>query len=314
SAIALTFGTYAFPEHGRWAAAGVVLALTGVNYAGVRKTAWVTRALVAVVLACLGVVVSALLAGGTAAPQRLGPVWSVSPWEVLRAAGLLFFAFAGYARIATLGEEVTDPARTIPRAIPAALGITLLVYAVVAGSALLAAGPRVLAEASAPLDAAVRKGSFAWLSIAARVVGTVAALGVLLSLLAGVSRTSFAMASNGHLPRWLEAVHPTRRVPHHAEVAIGGTVVLVVLVLDLKGALGFSAFVLLAYYAIANASAWTLSAEERRWPRFISAAGFSGCVLLAVALPMTVVATGAGILGLGVAVWVIRGRIFKVDL
>ncbi len=136
---------------------------------------------------------------------------------------------------------------------------------------------------------------------------------MLLSLLAGVTRTSFAMASNGHLPRWLAAVHPIRRVPHHAELAIGGTVVLVVLVLDLKGALGFSAFVLLAYYAIANASAWTLSAEERRWPRFIAAAGLSGCVLLAVALPLTVVATGAGVLGLGAAVWMTQGRILKVN-
>src|SRR5918998_54641 len=43
---------------------------------------------------------------------------------VLQAAGLVFFAFAGYARIATLGEEIRDPARTIPRAVPLALGIT----------------------------------------------------------------------------------------------------------------------------------------------------------------------------------------------
>lgn len=306
AAIALTFGAYLAPEHRRWLAAAVVLAATGVNYAGIRKTAWVTRLLVTVVLACLAVVVFALLAGGTASPDRLDWPGTASVMDVLRAAGLLFFAFAGYARIATLGEEVTDPSRIIPRAIPIALGITLAVYLAVAGSALLAAGPQVLAGASAPLDAAVRSGSFASLSFAARAGGIIAALGVLLSLLAGVSRTTFAMASDGNLPRWLDAVHPIRRVPHHAELAVGGIVAGVTVLVDLRQALGFSAFVLLVYYAIANVSAWTLSASQRRWPRWVAVAGLLGCVVLALALPLKVIAAGAAILVLGALWWPAR--------
>ena len=112
--------------------------MTTVNYFGIEKTAIVTRAIVVVVLVSLAIVVAATLFGGELDTGHLMPVTQGGPYGVLQAAGFLFFAFAGYARLATLGEEVVDPARTIPRAIPMALGITLLVYAAVAVSALLA--------------------------------------------------------------------------------------------------------------------------------------------------------------------------------
>jgi hypothetical protein len=176
AAMALTFGAYTAPALRRPLAVAAVAGLTAVNYLGIRKTAWLTRAIVAVVLASLGAVVWAALGGGTASVDRLGPL-DAGPAAVLQAAGLLFFAFAGYARIATLGEEVRDPARTIPRAIPLALVITLVVYAAVTASALLAAGPSVLARAAAPLEAAVRVGRLDSFAAAVRIGGAVASLG-----------------------------------------------------------------------------------------------------------------------------------------
>jgi basic amino acid/polyamine antiporter, APA family len=308
AAMALTFGSYAAPAWRRPLAVTAVVALMAVNYHGVRKTAWLTRLIVAVVLAALAAAVAGALLGGEASPDRLGSLTGVGGWSgILESAGLLFFAFAGYARLATLGEEVVDPSRTIPRAIPLALGLTLVVYATVAVSALLAAGPDTLAASTAPLDTAVRAGSLDWVAPVVRAGGTVAALGALLSLIVGVSRTVFAMAANGELPRWLEAVHATHRVPHRAELAIGALVVVVVVVLaDLRGAIGFSSFAVLTYYAIANASAWTLPAEQRRWPRAFAASGVVGCVLLALTLPSASVLCGAAVLAAGAALWVVR--------
>ena len=141
-----------------------------------------------------------------------------------------------------------------------------------------------------------------------RVGGAVAALGVLLSLIVGVSRTSFAMAADGDLPRWLDAVHPTHRVPHHAELAVGALVAIVVMLADLRGAIGFSSFAVLTYYAIANASAWTLCAEERRWPRWLAGLGFGGCALLAFTLPPPSLLAGAAVLAAGAAIHVLRSR------
>jgi basic amino acid/polyamine antiporter, APA family len=306
AAMALTFGAYAAPDWQRPLAVGAVVALTTVNYQGIQKTAWLTRGIVMIVLVALAVVVAAALLGGDASPDNLGPLTAHGARGILESAGLLFFAFAGYARIATLGEEVVDPARTIPRAIPRALGITLVVYAVVATSALLAVGPDALARSTAPLATAVEHGSFDWLAPAVRVGGTVAALGVLLSLIAGVSRTAFAMAANRDLPGWLDAVHPTNRVPHRAELTVGVLVLTVVLVADIPDVIGFSSFTVLIYYAIANAAAWTLPREQRRGPRALAGLGVLGCAVVAITLPAHSVLSGLAVLATGIAVWLFQ--------
>ena len=153
--------------------------------------------IVALTLATLAVVVVASLAGGTASTANLT---GRRPGGILQSAGLLFFAFAGYARIATLGEEVVDPRRTIPQAIPLALGIVLVVYLVVGVCALLAVGPDGLAATAAPLRAVVEAGSFAAWSPVVQVGAAVASLGALLALLLGVSRTALAMARERELP------------------------------------------------------------------------------------------------------------------
>lgn len=134
-----------------------------------------------------------------------------------------------------MGEEVLNPARTIPRAIPIALGLTLLIYAVVAISALAAIGPTALAASPAPLAASVRAGSLEWLLPAVRIGATVASLGVLLSLLAGVSRTAFSMARNHDFPARLASVHPRFRTPHRAELAAAILVIVLVLFVDVPG-------------------------------------------------------------------------------
>jgi APA family basic amino acid/polyamine antiporter len=297
AAMALTFAGYVAPNG--WtrpvAVAGVV-ALTCLNYLGVRKSAWLTRVIVAVTLVVLAVVVVAALTGGHRAP------WTppTGAHGVLQAAGLLFFAFAGYARIATLGEEVRDPARTIPRAIPLALGVTLVVYAAVAGSALLAVGPAGLAGQSAPLVAVGGPAALV------RVGAAVAALGSLLALLLGVSRTVLAMARDRHLPGALDAVHPRHQVPHRAEVLVGAVVAVLVCLTDLRGAIGFSSFCVLGYYAVANASAFTLRRDEHRPARRIPVLGLVGCLVLAASLPLTSVLTGLGVLALGAAVYGVR--------
>ncbi|AKS30736.1 APC family permease [Mycolicibacterium goodii] len=303
AAMALTVGSYAWPQQAHAVAEGAVVALTAVNYVGVQKSALLTRVIVAVVLAVLATVVVLLLGSGAAEPARLTLGDDVSAVGVLQAAGLLFFAFAGYARIATLGEEVRDPARIIPRAIRIALGLTLVVYAVVAGAVLAVLGGAGLASATAPLaDAVAAVGAGQWQPLV-RAGAAVAALGSLLALILGVSRTTLAMARDGHLPSALGVVHPRFGVPHRAEVTVGVVVAALAAVADLRGAIGFSSFAVLAYYAIANASAATLGR------RVIPAVGLVGCVVLAFTLPLSSVLAGLTVVAIGAAVYgVRRGR------
>src|SRR6266542_2276832 len=257
AAMALTFAAYAVP--GPWwvqrlAAVAAVAGLAAVNYRGVTRTVALTRVLVGCTLAALAVVVAAIWAHGATLANLGGPaaLTSGGVYGTLQAAGLIFFAFAGYARIATLGEEVRDPRRTIPRAIPLALGITVAVYAAVAASVLLVLGPETLAASVTPLENAVRSVGADWAVPLVDVGAAVASLGALLALIAGVGRTTLAMAREGDLPRWLSSVHPRYRVPDHAELAIAAAVTVLVLTTDLRGAIAFSSFGVLTYYAIAN--------------------------------------------------------------
>lgn len=309
AAMALTVGAYVWPGHAHAVAVAAVVALTAVNYTGVQKSAWLTRVIVTVVLAVLAAVVAATLTSGASDAARLDIGDDATVGGVLQAAGLLFFAFAGYARIATLGEEVRDPARTIPRAVPLALGITLVVYALVAVAVLTVLGPERLAEATAPLSDAARAAGADWLAPVVRAGAAVAALGSLLALILGVSRTTLAMARDRHLPHALAAVHPRFKVPHRAELLVGAVVAVLAATADVRGAIGFSSFGVLMYYAIANASAWTLTRDEGRPARVIPVLGLTGCLVLAFALPVSSVLSGAAVLVGGAAVYGLRRAI-----
>ncbi|MFI5835374.1 APC family permease [Micromonospora sp. NPDC051300] len=300
AAMALTIGAYLWPGRARLVAVLAVAAVTAVNLLGIGKTAAVTRALVAVVLTVLAVVAA------TGAPQvatnRLTGSATLGTHGVLTAAGLLFFAFAGYARIATLGEEVRDPERTIPRAVPLALGAVLAVYLALAVVALGVLGADRLAASTAPLVDVVTVAGHPGLAWLVRAGAAVAVTGVLLSLLAGVGRTTLAMARHRDLPGALAAVHPRHRVPHRAELAVAAVVAVVVALGDVRGAIGFSSCTVLVYYAITNAAALTLG------PSLLAALGLVGCLVLAVSLPLPSVLAGFGVLALGALWYAVRHR------
>ncbi|MBK1788705.1 APC family permease [Prauserella cavernicola] len=305
AAMALTVALYVAPDAGQpWRsllAVAAVALVTALNYRGVHRSAFAAKILVTVSLLVLASAVVAMLVAGSPSAERLAPFPGTGVTGVLESAGLLFFAFAGYARIATLGEEVRDPARTIPRAVPLALGIVLVVYAALAVTLLLTLGPSALGTATDPVARAVETTSWSWLVPVVRAGAALAALGALLALVLGVSRTVLAMARDGHLPRPLAAVHPRFAVPHHAELAVGVVVAVLVSTADLRDAIGFSSFAVLVYYAIANASAWTLRAD-----RVVPALGLAGCVLLAVHLPLSSVLSGALVLAIGAVTYLIR--------
>ncbi|RNL81808.1 APC family permease [Halostreptopolyspora alba] len=308
AAMALTFAAYAVPQQWeRPAAAAAVVVLTAVNYLGLRSSAWLTRVLLAVVLVVLGAVVVVALGSGETDPAHL----AVSrEWPgffgLLGAAGMLFFAFAGYARIATLGGEVRDPRRTIPRAITLALAGVLVVYLAVGASVLMVMGRGALADSAAPLADTVVAAGWPQLVPAVVVGAALASLGALLSLVLGVSRTVAAMAADGHLPGYLAGVHPRFGGAHRAEVAVGAVVVLLVLTMDVRGAIGFSAFGVLVYYAVANASALLLGPDENRPLLLVPVVGLAGCVVLAFSLPLDSVIAGVAVVVAGVAVWLLR--------
>jgi len=304
AAMAWTIGVYALPDHARWVAVASVVLVAAISYRGITKSAKVTRLIVAIVVTAL-VVAAAMLIGIGPTATTAGQAIDVSVAGVLSGAGFLFFAFAGYARIATLGEEVIEPERTIPRAIPIALAIVTGLYALVAIALLRSRGAEVIATDPAPLAGALRATGLAGTDGLVRVVAAIAAFGALLGMLLGVSRTGLAMARDRHLPPPLAAVHPRYQVPHRAELAAAVVVILLVLLGRLVTAISFSSILVLVYYAIANASAYRLPALTRTH-RILPVIGLVGCLTLAVFQPIATVLSAAAVLLFGAVIYAMR--------
>lgn len=303
AAMAMTFAAYAAPSGWeRPVAIAAVVILAAVNYHGVSRTAGLTRILVVAVILALGLAV-ALCWGGSVPDVGMvagGGLLAHGWYGILQSAGLLFFAFAGYARIATMGEEVRNPRYTIPRAMVIALAITAVVYAGIAITLLAVLGPDGVAGTPTPLADAVGQGSGAWATPMVRIGAAVAALGALLALIAGLGRTALAMAREHDLPHWLSAIHPRYNVPHRAEVVLAVVICGVILVADLRGAIGFSSFGVLVYYLVANGAAFTQPSSDRRYPKALQVLGALGCVVLVATLPPLSVGVGLAMFAVGI--------------
>jgi APA family basic amino acid/polyamine antiporter len=261
-------------------------------------------------------------------PAVDGEAWPARVLGVLGGAGFCFFAFAGYARIATLGEEVREPARTIPRAVVVAITVVIGVYAAVLAATVHLLGVGGVAASAAPvLDAAAQiggaggggagdggagdggeSGGGGVLASVVRVAAGIAALGALLGGVLGVSRTAMAMARDRHLPAPLAAVHPTTRTPYVAELCVGVLVAAIVLVADVRQAIGFSSFAVLIYYLVANTAALRLDRRRRRLPAWVPVLGAIGCVVVAGSLPWQSVIGGVVVFVVGGAVYAVTRR------
>lgn len=318
AAMALTVGLYLWPEQSSVVAAVAVLALTVLSVLGVQRTATASKVLVGVVLAALAVFVVAAFvssAGSSAVPGAAAPAavpavdGEALPGRilgVLGGAGFCFFAFAGYARIATLGEEVRDPSRTIPRAVVIAISVVIAVYAIVLAATVHVLGVQGVAASAAPvLDAAERAAAGEVLAPVVRIAAGIAALGALLGGVLGVSRTTLAMARDRHLPAPLAAVHPTTRTPYVAEICVGVVVAVIVLAADVRQAIGFSSFAVLIYYLVANTAALRLDRRRRGLPAWVPVLGAVGCVIVAGSLPWQSVVGG-------LVVFVVGGVVYAV--
>jgi len=231
---------------------------------------------------------------------------------VMEASAILFFAYTGYARIATLGEEVRDPKSTIPKAIIITLSASVLLYFAVAAVAAGVVGTTRMSGTAAPLGVAAQTFTWPWVAIVVAVGGVTAMLGVILSRLLGLSRMAFAMSRRGDLPSFLAHVHPRYSVPSRAVLLIGAVTVAVAATGTLREVASAAAFTILIYYGIANLAALRMPREAKLYPYFIAVTGLATCALLAISLSPETVLIGCVMLVAGVTLRLLfrgnRGR------
>jgi APA family basic amino acid/polyamine antiporter len=302
---ALGFGGYALALVGRGdhtaqiaLGAAAALVLTWIVAGGIQRSNRTNLVIVATTLASLVVFVVAGLPHVDAARLDLG---AVSARDVAHGTALMFVAYTGYGRIATLGEEVHDPARTIPRAIVITLLVALALYVAVTAVALGAVGADGLAAAthagSAPLEA-IAAGWSDPVRYAVAIGAITAMLGVLLNLVLGISRVVLAMARRGDAPKRLARV--TGSSPRAAVLVTGVAIAALTLIGSVKTTWSFSAFSVLVYYAIANWCALRQPREERRFPRAVPVLGLAACVGLAFWVEPVIWIVGLALIAAGV--------------
>jgi APA family basic amino acid/polyamine antiporter len=216
----------------------------------------------------------------------------------------MVFAFAGYARMATLGDEVKNPRRVLPTVIIGTLLAVLVLYGLIGGALSAKLGVAALASSTAPLADLAPPG----LAPSVIAVAALASLGSLASILAGLSRTSMAMAQSGDLPAALGFVWPRTSSPVMAEVAMGVAAIVAVLLVDPLWLVGASSGAVLSYYAIAHWSATRQPVAERVLPAWLPWLGVVGCLVLVVTLPWQSVATTAVAITVVLAFWALRAR------
>lgn len=300
AAVALTFAAYVSPENlQRPLAMGVVALFTAINLRGISRTAQMAAILVIPVLTVL---LAVTFLSFTSAPTFISrSEFDAGAYGVLQAAGLLFFAFAGYARITTLGEEVLNPKTTIRRAVIFSLTIVFVIYLSFGAALLWALGSAGLSQSTQPALDAVEAAGASWASPLVLIALGLAALGSLLALITGISRTVFAMARERDLPNGLAAVSARLNVPYRAEIAVGLVVIVVLIFVDLREAIGFSSAGVLLYYLITNISAWRQPAAQRVYPRWMPVLGAVVCAAITISLPVASLAVLAAVIltGLG---------------
>lgn len=283
----------------------VAAVLCALVLGGIRKSGRVNAAIVFATLLSLGVFV--LLSLPLAKREHLTPWLPLDGADLTgfpEACALMFVAFTGYARIATLGEEVRDPQRTIPRAILTAIGVSTAILLAVAVGAVGWAGPQALAAAaaagSAPLGRVMSEAGYPAAAGVVSIGAVTAMLGVLLNLVLGLSRVMLAMGRTGDLPGGLARVNGRTGSPVAAVLVTGAVIAGLCLAGDIRVAWSFSAFTVLVYYAITNLAALRLPPGSHRYPRVIAWVGLAACALLAFQIDRNVLAAGFGVLAAGV--------------
>ena len=293
---ALGFATYFAPDHTIAVALGTVALLTVVTLTGMQRSNAVNAIIVSAVLLSLLAYVAIGFPSLQNNNEFFSPIFdSTRKSAFLEATALMFVAYTGYGRIATLGEEVREPRRTIPLAIIVTLVLTALLYLGVCAVSLAHAD----GQGFGSLSLLAEKIGGAKLGMILALGAALALLSVLLNLLLGLSRVALAMGRRGDLPKNVGQVKETTKVPAAATVLVALIISGLVCVGDLKLTWSFSAFTVLVYYAVTNLCAIRLSPEERLYPVWISYLGLLSCLSLAFFVERQVLLTGLVLIAIG---------------
>ena len=282
-AVALTLGNYISPIYGKELGVGLSVIVFLIGYKGITKTAALARWFVLIVISILVFFCIAILmtpSTNIAIPLLEG----FSANNLFLSAAIWFFAFTGYSRLATYGEEVKNPEKIIPSSILTGLGITVTIYIVVNWLALAVIGPEVIANSNTPLLVAFDVSVLSDFSFLIVFASTIATASVFLALLPAISRIYVAMSRDGILPNMFSTIHKKNNSAYVSELFVLLTVIVGIYTINITNAIKLSAFFILIYYSLTNLSVINLEKNQRLYSVSIAYYGLLMCVVLGFSL------------------------------
>ena len=284
-----------------------VIFLTMANYFGIKKAGGLNLAIVTITL--LSLIYLAFSGIPEVNFENFKPFAPFGIPGIAEAAALLFFAFTGYGRIATLAEEVTEPKKTIPKAIIITIVTAIILYSVISVVAIGVIGTENMASSTSPLQVVADALNTPAISSIITIGASTAMLGVLLSQILGISRVMLAMGRRSDLPPFFKRIHKRYRVPHIGILITGFIILLLTLLGSFEFIVRAATFTILLYYSITNIAAIKQPKKDRMYGRLIPILGLIGCLAMSVSLPLNVIFSGIGLL---IAGFVIRFLFHKI--
>ena len=282
-AIALTLGNYISPMYPEYSGILVIIIVTSISYFGIVKTVSIAKWFVYTLIGILIFYIISIASSETFNIQ-------IPIAEGLTLKGFLvstyiwFFAFTGYSRLATFGEEVKNPEKIIPKAIFRGLGLTVLIYLSISWATLGIISPEIIENSLTPLKVAFDVSRFSDFSFLIVVASTIATGSVLLALVPGISRILVAMSRDSYLPSFMKKIHPNFNSAYVSEIITAGMIIIGILYLDVINAVKLSSFFILIYYSLTNLSVIRLDKDARLYTSIYAYYGFTSCILLSAGL------------------------------
>ena len=282
-AIALTLGNYISPIYGKEIGIGLSVLVFVIGYKGITKTAALAKWFVLIVVAILAFFCIAILL--TPSTNFAIPILEgFSIGNLFLSAAIWFFAFTGYSRLATYGEEIKNPEKIIPSSILTGLGVTVLIYLIVNWFALAIVGPGVIANSNTPLLVAMDVSILSDFSFLVVFASSIATASVFLALLPAISRIYVAMSRDGIFPNIFSKIHKINNSAYISELFVLLTVVIGIYTINITNAIKLSAFFILIYYSLTNLSVINLKKDERLYSVLIAYYGLIMCLVLGFSL------------------------------
>ena len=282
-AIALTLGNYISPIYGKELGVGLSVIVFLIGYKGITKTAALARWFVLIVVSILAFFcIAILMTSSTNIAIPLLEGFSAS--NLFLSAAIWFFAFTGYSRLATYGEEIKNPETIIPSSILTGLGITVTIYLFVNWLSLAIIGAEVVSNSNTPLLVAMDVSVMSDFSFLIVFASTIATASVFLALLPAISRIYVAMSRDGILPNMFSKIHNKNNSAYVSELFVLLTVVVGIYTINITNAIKLSAFFILIYYSLTNLSVINLEKNQRLYPVSIAYYGLLMCMVLGFSL------------------------------